>query len=352
MKKSVISRILVLLLALVFIVSITACGQSAKTDTKEPAKEEAKVAEPEKKAEEPAKKAEEPAKKKRTFAVVFPVVHPFFEPVAVAAEKFAKENGWEVIIKAPDKFDVQQQIEIMENLIAMNVDGIGIGSTDPKALAPYVDKAIDKGIKVIAFETDTPDSKRMAYLGTDNFKAGKHLAHALARVLNNKGKVLILTGLPTQLSLNQRIDGIKQVLAEKYPDVQVIDLQSSQGDPAKAVAMIEDMIKAHPDFDAFVGIDATAGPCAVSVWKAKGWKGSDKWIVTFDNVPENMQGLKDGVITSIITQMQHTWGEKILTRLNDLCDGKEVQKYDDTGSVEITIKNIDTYMNETPYKDE
>lgn len=350
MKKTLLSRILVVLFALTFVISMAACGSSNKQATNNNASSETETKTEEKKAEEPKEEPKENSEKeKRTFAIVFPVVHPFFEPVAVQAEKFAKENGWEVIIKAPDKFDVNQQIQIMENLIAMKVDGIGIGSTDPKALAPYVDKAIDKGIKVIAFETDTPDSKRMAYLGTDNFKAGQHLAHALARVLNKKGKVLILTGLPTQLSLNQRIDGIKQVLAEEYPDIKIVDLQSSQGDPSKAVAAIEDMIKAHPDFDAFVGIDATAGPAAVTVWKAKGWTKDDKAIVTFDNVPENMQGLRDGIITSIISQMQHTWGKKILTRLNKLCNGEEVIEYEDTGSVEITLDNIDTYMNEEPY---
>lgn len=330
MKKSKIFRILTFALALVFMLSVTACGNTQQSA--------------------PEKKDDKTAKKK-TFAVVFPIVHPFFEPVGIAAEKFAKENGWEVIVKAPTKFDVQQQIEIMENLIAMKVDGIGIGPTDPKALVPYINKAIDAGIKVIAFETDSPDSKRLAYMGTDNYLAGKHLAHALARVLNNKGKVLILTGLPTQLSLNQRIEGIKAVLAEKYPDVKIVDMQSSQGDPAKAVSMTEDMIKAHPDFDAFVGIDATAGPAAVSVWKAKGWKGDEKKIVTFDNMPENIQGLRDGYITSIITQMQHTWGVKILTKLNDLVDGKKIEANEDTGNVEITKNNIDTYMNEPIYKE-
>lgn len=346
MLSKKITRILVLVLAIVFTASLAACGGTAKpADT---AKDQPKA---ETKAAEPEKKADAKAVKKRTFAVVFPIVHPFFEPVGVAAEKFAKEKGWDVLVKAPDKFDVQQQIEIMENLIAMKVDGIGIGATDPKALAPYVNKAVDAGIKVIAFETDTPDSKRMAYMGTDNYLAGRHLGAVLARELNNKGKVVILTGLPTQLSLNRRIDGIKDVLKEKYPDVKIIDTQSSQGDPAKAVAMTEDMIKAHSDFDVLVGIDATAGPAAVSVWKAKGWKGNEKKIITFDNMPDNIQGLKDGFITSIITQMQHTWGPKILTKLNDLCDGKEIEKSEDTGNVEITKKNIDTYMNEPIYKE-
>lgn len=343
MLSKKLTRFLALILAIVFTVSLTACGSPAQptSDTKA----ETKAAEPEKKAD--ATKSE----KKRTFAVVFPIVHPFFEPVGIAAEKFAKENGWEIIVKAPDKFDVQQQIEIMENLIAMKVDGIGIGATDPKALAPYIDKAIDAGIKVIAFETDAPDSKRMAYMGTDNYLAGRHLGAVLARELNNKGKVLILTGLPTQLSLNRRIDGIKDILKEKFPDVNIIDTQSSQGDPAKAVSMTEDMLKAHPDFDVLVGIDATAGPAAVSVWKAKGWKGDEKKIITFDNMPDNIQGLKDGYITSIITQMQHTWGDKILTKLNDLCDGKQIEENEDTGNVEITKNNIDTYMNEPIYKE-
>jgi ribose transport system substrate-binding protein len=99
--------------------------------------------------------------------------------------------------------NIPQQIEIMEELIAEGVDGIALCATDPNALIPMVNKAISSGIPTITFESDMPHSDRICFLGTDNYRAGQHLAEVLARELNYTGKAIICTGLPTQLSLNQ-----------------------------------------------------------------------------------------------------------------------------------------------------
>ena len=286
----------------------------------------------------------------RTFAIVYPIVHPFFEPIGEDAEEYAKGKGWEVITKAPDSSNAQQQIEIMENLIAMNVDGIAIGPTDTSALVPTINKAIEKGIKVICFESEAPDSEAMAFIGTDNYKAGRHMGEVIGKNLNGSGKIMILTGLPTQWSLNERIRGIQEYLTEKYPDIQVVDTQPSEGDPQKAVTCTENMIQAHADFDAIIGIDATAGPAAISVWKAKGWQNDDThMILTFDDMPDNLQGVRDGYVKALVAQRQTTWGVEILDTLNALCDGESVEAYNDTGSIEITMDNIDTYVNEPSY---
>lgn len=286
----------------------------------------------------------------RTFAIVYPIVHPFFEPIGEDAEEYAATKNCSIITKAPDSSNAQQQIEIMENLIAMNVDGIAIGPTDTTALVPTIDKAIDKGIKVICFESEASDSKALAFIGTDNYKAGRHMGEVIGKNLNGQGKIMILTGLPTQWSLNERIRGIEEYLAEKYPDIEIIDTQSSEGDAQKAVTCTENMIQAHPDFDAIVGIDATAGPAAVSVWKAKGWQNDDEhMILTFDDMPDNLQGVRDGYVKALVAQRQASWGVAVVDMLNALCDGESVEAYTDTGSIEITIDNIDTYVDEPSY---
>ena len=281
----------------------------------------------------------------KTFAIVYPIVHPFFEPVTDTAEKYAKAKGWKVITKAPESVDVNMQIEIMENLIAMKVDGIAIVPTDPDALAPFIDKAIDAGIPTICFESDNPGSKRMAFLGTYNYNAGRHLGAVVGRELSGKGKMIICTGLPTQRSLNERIKGIKEELAENYPGVEILDIQTGQGDPSLTLNVIESQVQSYPDFDVFTSIDATGGPVAVAIWKSKGWTKDDHKIITFDNMEENIQGIRDGQVTSVISQKQWLWGEMILNTLTDIIDGKSVNDSTDTGTVEITSQNVENYMN-------
>ena len=89
------------------------------------------------------------------------------------------------------------------------------------------------------------------------------------------------------------------------------------------------MVEAHPEFDALIGIDAAAGPAAVIVWKAKGL---GKPVVTFDDMPENVQGIKDGKITMALVQKQYLWGRLAIRRLNALCDGKTIPKVETPAS--------------------
>ena len=289
----------------------------------------------------------------RTYAVVFPIVHEFFEPIGTIAEEYGKENGWEVITRAPNSSSAVEQVEILENLIAMGVDGIAVGPTDPDALVTVVDSAIAKGIKVICFETDAPKSSRAAYIGTDNYNAGRHMGYVISRTLEGKGKIMILTGLPTQMSLNERIRGITEYLAEKAPEIEIIDTQTSEGDASKAVTATENMIQAYPDFKAIIGIDATAGPAAASVWKAMGWQKSDEhMIITFDDMSDNLAAMRDGYIKAIVSQRQGSWGKSVLDMLNDLVEGKEIETYVDTGTIEITLDNIDSYMGLPSYVEE
>jgi ribose transport system substrate-binding protein len=286
---------------------------------------------------------------KKTFAIVYPIVHPFFEPVTELAIEYGKEKNVKIITKAPESTDVNQQIEIMENLISMKVDGIALCATDPDALTPYLNKAMEAGIPALAFESDMPTSKRACFMGTDNYSAGVHLAHVLARELDYKGGVIICTGLPTQRSLNERIRGIEETLEANYPEVKIVDLQTGQGDPALTLNVIESQIQAFPDFDAFTSIDATGGPVAVSIWRSKGWTADDHKIITFDDMPENLDGIREGIVTAVITQRQWTWGPKIIDRLLDVIEGRPVVNYDDTGTVEITSENVEKYYEEQPW---
>ena len=284
----------------------------------------------------------------KTYAVVFPIVHPFFEPIAEDAQNYANENNWTVYTAAPEAADYRLQIEIMRELIDKGVDGIAIGPTDPDELVGVINEALDAGIKVICFETDAPDSDRMGYVGTNNYNAGRHMGYAIGNELGGEGKILILTGLSTQMSLNERIRGIKEYLSEHYPGIEILNIQSSEGDAQQAVSVAQSMIEAHPDFDAIIGIDATAGPAAVEVWKANGWNGNEqsKLIITFDDMPDNLQGMRDGYIRIIISQRQNTWGQGVLMLLDSLVEGRAIPDYTDTGSIEITMNNIDRYLNE------
>jgi len=275
------------------------------------------------------------------FAVVYPIVHPFFNETTRGAQEAAKELGVEVEVLGPDTADISKQVAIVEGLIVKGINGIGLGVLDPTALTPYVNTAIEKGIPVVTFDTDAPQSNRLCFIGTDNMAAGRHAARVAASILEKKygapkGKICISMGVPTQLNLNQRLEGFKEVIAQ-YPDIQIVDIQTGYGDPEKTTANIENMVTAHPDMDLLFGVDAQAGPSAVVVWKARGLKVP---VVTFDDLPDIIAGVREGIITVSLVQRQYNWGYLIVESLLKAHKGKPLPVNMDTGTIEVTLENV------------
>lgn len=280
--------------------------------------------------------------KEYTFAIVYSIAVEFFDTVTRGAEEAIEASGKNInlIVKAPDKGDVSQQIEIMENLITMGVDGIAIGASDSDALTPYIDMAMEAGIPVLCFDTDAPESSRLGYVGTDNYAAGRLLGEEVAKVCDT-AKVICTISVPTQLGLQQRVQGAQDVWAESYPEIEIIEMRSSGGDPAVTLSNIEDMTKAYPDFDVLIGIDAQGGPGAVTAWKALGL---DKPAVVFDDLPDVVQGIRDGQITVAISQFEYQWGAEIINKLWDAAHGEEVPAFTEIQAVALNAENVDEYF--------
>ena len=323
MLKKVFRNAFVFILASLLLVYFNGCSHDIQTNSK-------------------TTNTTNPVKKEKVFAIVYPILHPFFADTTMGAEETASKMGCKLIVKAPNKFDIQTQISMVEELISMSVDGIGIGPTDSDALTPVINKAVAAGIKVVCFDTDAPKSNRLSYIGTDNIKAGKHMGAVLAKNLNNEGKILVSMGVPSQLNLNQRVDGLKQYL-DSSSNIKILDIKSNMGDPDIAISEIEEMINKYPDFDSLVCIDSLSGPAAVLVWKAKGFE--KKLLIAFDDQPEVMQGIKDNKVTATICQKQNMWGMLIINRLNEACEGKIIPEFEDTGTIEVTNSIINTYKN-------
>lgn len=275
-----------------------------------------------------------------TFGIIYPVAHPFFEAVTLSAKEKAEQMGINIVIQAPDATNVAQQIQIFENMIQNNYDGIAIGPTDPIALTPYINRAVENGINVICFDTDAPESKRLSFIGTDNIAAGKHLGDVVARFLNYEGSIIVSSGISTMLNLNARIEGLKEFLG-KYPNIKILDIKYSDGIPSKTLHNIENMVDQYPNFDALVGVDSLSGPAAVTVWKATGL---NKKVIAFDDLKTILNGIANKQITSTISQQQFKWGELIINTLYQAYQGKEVSTTVYTDTYEVNLGNLSSYQ--------
>ncbi|PCI11365.1 hypothetical protein COB72_01275, partial [bacterium] len=93
----------------------------------------------------------------------------------------------EILWQTPAMEDAQLQAQYVEQLVASGIDGIAISCTDANLLTSALKAAVDKGVIVVTFDSDAPDSGRMAYYGVNDYEAGKELMRQLATVMNNEG---------------------------------------------------------------------------------------------------------------------------------------------------------------------
>jgi ABC-type sugar transport system substrate-binding protein len=257
----------------------------------------------------------------------------------------AKKLGVEAKFIGPDTPDPGKQVQLFENALAQNPSGIAISPNDPATVKATVDRATAQGIPVLAWDSPVPNSKAIAYIGTDNVVAGKKLAEALAPTIGKKGQIAILVGSLSAINAQQRIQGFKEGL-KAYPDIEIVATQSTQESVSVATSQSENLLQAHPDLVSLVGItgsDATG--CGTAVKEAN--KCGKVKVVGFDVVPQAVNLMQDGCIQIIISQKPYGMSALTLKTLYELHKGKKKPsdvKSVDTGTVLVTPKNLKEFM--------
>ena len=120
--------------------------------------------------------------------------NPIFIDAKVAAEAAGEELGITVEYTGSTNSDAAEQVNVIEGLISKGVDAMLISCNDADALKDVIDKAMDQGIYVATFDSDSPDSKRLFYIGTNNYNAGQKAAEYMQELLPDGGKVALLNG--------------------------------------------------------------------------------------------------------------------------------------------------------------
>ncbi|MCS7265495.1 MAG: sugar-binding protein [Armatimonadetes bacterium] len=251
------------------------------------------------------------------------------------SEAAAKQFGVKLTFVGPSaETDVDKQIDIVENLITRGVHAIGISPCDGKALVPVIEKAVSKGIPVVTLDSDAKTDKRLAYIGTDNEKAGELAAKELAKLMNGRGKVLIIQGVPGAENLMQRVKGFRRVLA-KYPRIEIVSEQACQSDLTRALEIAENALRAHSDLGGIFGVNAYGAPGAAQAVKEAGKTGEVK-IVGFDAIPTTLKYCAEGVVQAIVEQRPYRMGYLAVRYLKEALEGKKIPKMVDTGVDIIT----------------
>lgn len=231
-----------------------------------------------------------------------------------AAKELGKQYGVDIKIdwQTPNSEDAQKQADYIERLVAAGVDGIAVSCSDAKALTLAINAAVDKGVPVVCFDSDAPESRRFAYYGTDDYACGKQLAGELAKAMGDKGVVAILAGNQTAPNLQKRVAGVKDEL-KKHANIKIKDTYYHKETGPDAVAKLEEVQRTNPDITgwAMVGgwplftdnaLDNIAG-------KAK--------VVAVDALPQQLKYAQSGEVEVLLAQKVYEWGYESVRLLVD-----------------------------------
>ncbi len=283
--------------------------------------------------------------RKPVFVMVPKGVHPYFEPVYKGFTDGAARYGVSAEVDAPPRFDVALQAKVIEDLIARGVSGIAISANDDKGLVSVIHEAVQAGIKVLTFDAPAPSSEALTYIGTDNESAGYEAGKRMAAAMKGRGTVAILQGGLDATNLNLRTRGFTRALAERAPDVAVVGVVDEGGDFAESVNQTEALLAAHPALSAIFSVSAEGAPAAAAVVRRQGRNGRVV-VAGFDDLPDTLQGIRDGLIAFCVVQNTYKMGWLSVQRLLDAAAGRAVPKVIDTGVIFVDRANLDTYKAE------
>lgn len=252
-------------------------------------------------------------------AVIGKSVHPYWAEVELGVKKAAEDLGVKATFFVPQKEDIQAQVYQMESFIAMGVNAIAIAPSDPTAIAPTIETAISKGIPVITLDTDAPESKRLVYIGTDNYSAGKLAGQVMSQLLGSEGgEVAIGTGSLTAMNSLERMRGFMDGIADNENIVVVTKPALCDfEDTGRAVTLVEQALLTYPNLKGFFGVYAINGPAAAKAIKTAG-KVGEVLVVCFDTTAEHMQLIKEGAIAATVGQRPYMMGYKSVEVLSNM----------------------------------
>lgn len=232
---------------------------------------------------------------------------PFWADHRAGLEAAAADLGVKVTFTGPLDFDTAGQARQLDEIIVRKPAGLLIFPGDAAALAPGIDRAIDAGIPVACIIGDVAGSKRSVFLGISNFDAGRLGGEMLAEAIGGKGKVLLGT-FPAPSTL-ERVEGYKAVFAEKYPEIEVVDVVNDKADPSYAPTAYAQALLANPDVVGIGGTDGDSGKGAALAVIEQGKVGAVK-IVAMDRNPDMLPYIADGTIHGAVAQK--SWLESYL----------------------------------------
>lgn len=279
--------------------------------------------------------------------------HPSWQLMKEGVMQAAEDGGFTALWTGPTtNGDVQQTVEVMKNYVNQGVDGIVSFPLSESAFIEVHKSAAKAGIPVVTVGSDTVSDKsqRLAFFGTDNTSTGRAQIVGLQEALGGTEDLKALCIVSYMDSANQieQIDAMKaycEELNEKGADAAVLDVKDCNGamDDVLTYNTASGMLKAYPEANLLICMEGTGAATLGKAVKDAGLQDKVK-VSGYDDQEQCLAAVKDGSVHSLMVQNFYSWGYAPTIKLFEYLNGENLEDYYDTGIIEVTIDNIDGYM--------
>lgn len=276
--------------------------------------------------------------KKPKVAYVTNGIASFWVIAEKGARAAAKEFDCDVEVRMPPADGaVANQQRMIEELLTVGVDGVAVSPIDPKNQTDFLNSVSEK-TRLITHDADAPDSKRLAYVGMDNYTAGRMCGKVVKEALPDGGSIMVFVGRLEQLNARLRRQGLIDELLDRSVDSArydepgkvigeggkyvILDTRTDNFDFGAAKALAEDSIAKHPDLSCMVGLFAYNPPKILQALRGADKLGKIK-VVGFDEDDETLQAIKDGHCYGTVVQNPYMYGFESVRILAAMARGEK-----------------------------
>ena len=295
------------------------------------------------------KKAEPPGEQPKKIAVaVIPKgsTHEYWKAIHAGAVKAGRELNVDIVWKGPLKEDDREaQIKVVEDFIARGISGLVIAPLDDVALREPVANATRAGIPVVIVDSPLQSQDYVAYVATDNYKGGVMAGEYLAKLLQGKGKVIMLRCAVGSASTLERERGWSEAV-KKFPELQVVSDNQYGGVTTETAFQASENLLSRltgPDGALTIqGIFSSNESTTFGMLRALqdgGWAGKVKFV-GFDSSSKLIEALRAGQINGLILQNPFQMGYLGVKTLVAHLNHQPVEKTVDTGETLATTENM------------
>jgi ribose transport system substrate-binding protein len=257
-------------------------------------------------------------KEERYVLIAANVNLPYWQEAEAGLRDVTKEMGLGVKgeMDGPTSYDPKAEVDAFQKAVSSHPAGILISVANPEMFQAPIAAAIASGIPVICLDSDAPDSKRVVFIGTDNFRAGQESAKRIADILKGHGDILLVT-IPGQLNLEERVRGANEAL-KKYPGIKIVQTIDDKGNSNNAFDSVNAVLSAKKQkVDGILCLEASGGAGAASALHRVDMTGKIA-IVSFDKDPETLDWIDRGGINATVVQKPYVMAYYGVKFLDDL----------------------------------